>query len=106
MKYLTLCITFSTSLAVTAQVFGNEDINTAPVPDYMRPIKGWSTWDSFRCSVNETMILESIDVMEKSGLPAAGYTYMLLDDCWTACLKYKDGPGINILICFMKFAFI
>ncbi len=50
------------------------------------PLRGWSTWNTFRCDVSAQLLNESILSMAESPLKAAGYDYILLDDCWTLCL--------------------
>jgi alpha-galactosidase len=57
----------------TAQKFPN----LAPAPPM-----GWNTWNKFACNINEKLIRESADAMVSSGLKAAGYTYIVIDDCW------------------------
>lgn len=56
------------------------------------PIRGWSSWTQFRCHVNESLVLSMADAIVSSGLRDAGYKYVLLDDCWTACESFSaDG---------------
>ena len=38
--------------------------------------------DHFFCSINETLIRDTADTLVRSGLAAAGYRYVNLDDCW------------------------
>ena len=53
----------------------------APVPPM-----GWSTWTTFKCNINETLILESIKALSDpvKGLSNAGYDFVMIDDCWAA----------------------
>jgi len=46
------------------------------------PQMGFNTWNHFNCHINETLIQETADELVSSGLFAAGYEYMNLDDCW------------------------
>ena len=46
------------------------------------PQMGWNTWNKFHCSINETLIKNSIDALVSSGLKDLGYNYLNLDDCW------------------------
>lgn len=46
------------------------------------PPMGWNTWNKFACDVDEKLIRESADAMVSSGLKDAGYTYIVIDDCW------------------------
>ena len=48
------------------------------------PVMGWSTWTTFKCNINETLILSSIDALASNGLAGAGYDTILIDDCWSA----------------------
>ena len=43
---------------------------------------GWNTWNKFACNINETLIIQTIDTLNKSGLIELGYNYINLDDCW------------------------
>lgn len=55
------------------------------------PPMGWSSWNLFRHRINEELIKEIIDAMDKSGLKKAGYTYVNIDDCWQASQRDEDG---------------
>lgn len=46
------------------------------------PQLGWNSWNTFGCDVNEKMIREMADAMVSSGMKAAGYEYINIDDCW------------------------
>lgn len=46
------------------------------------PQMGWNSWNTFACEINESMIKEMADDMVSSGLKAAGYEYINIDDCW------------------------
>lgn len=59
---------------------------------------GLSTWSVFRKAVNHTLIRELADAMDASGLAAAGYTYLLIDDGWEGagckgCLPNRNESG-------------
>lgn len=51
------------------------------------PPMGFSTWSVFRSAVNESLVRELADAMKSSGLAAAGYNYLLVDDGWEGSLK-------------------
>ncbi|KAG9237373.1 glycoside hydrolase superfamily [Amylocarpus encephaloides] len=60
----------------------------------LTPAMGWSSWNQFGDSINETLIKETIDTMEKNGLKEAGFTYVNLDDGWQRYKgNRKDHPG-------------
>lgn len=49
---------------------------------FATPPMGWNAWNAFHCDVSERLIIAQADAMVKSGLAAAGYQYLNLDDCW------------------------
>ncbi|MGC2540493.1 MAG: glycoside hydrolase family 27 protein [Candidatus Sulfotelmatobacter sp.] len=48
----------------------------------LTPPMGWNSWNKFACNVSEDMIKSMADAMVKSGMKAAGYQYVNIDDCW------------------------
>jgi len=60
----------------------------------LTPALGWSTWNTFQGSVSDSLLRESADAMVSSGLLAAGYEYINLDDGWAIG---RDGQG-NIIV--------
>jgi alpha-galactosidase len=48
----------------------------------LTPPMGWNSWNKFACDVNEKLIRETADAMVSSGMKAAGYQYVVIDDCW------------------------
>ncbi len=57
----------------------------------LTPPMGWSSWNLFRNKINEQLIKEIADAMDKSGLRQAGYRYVNIDDCWQGSERDKDG---------------
>ena len=65
------------------------------------PPMGFSTWSVFQKNINESLIRELADAMRSSGLAAAGYDYLLVDDGWegsapkgcTGCAPNRDEQG-------------
>jgi alpha-galactosidase len=45
------------------------------------PAMGFNTWNKFACEINETLVREVADALVSSGLAAAGYQFLNLDDC-------------------------
>lgn len=68
-------------------------IDARPLAD-TRGLAGWVSWNYFGRNINESIILATIDYFNTSGLQAAGYEYVNLDDGWQ---KYpgnrSDHPG-------------
>ena len=48
------------------------------------PPMGWNAFYSLGCRVDERLARETADALVANGMAAAGYRYVLLDDCWMA----------------------
>jgi alpha-galactosidase len=48
----------------------------------LTPPMGWNSWNHFACDINENIIKEMADKMVSTGMKAAGYVYINIDDCW------------------------
>ena len=57
----------------------------------LTPPMGWSSWNTFRNTIDEKLIKDTADAMVKTGLRDAGYQYINLDDCWQSSLRTSDG---------------
>ncbi|GAB2831524.1 ricin-type beta-trefoil lectin domain protein [Lentzea nigeriaca] len=55
------------------------------------PQLGWNDWNSFGCDVTDSLVRQTADAMVGSGMAAAGYTYVNIDDCWSE--MSRDGSG-------------
>jgi len=53
-------------------------------PTQSTPPMGWMSWNSFGPNINESVIRSTADAMVSSGMKAAGYTYILIDDGWVS----------------------
>ena len=73
MKIVIAVLIMSLSTALYAQKF--DDIATTPQ-------MGWNSWNTFACDISEKTIKEMADAMVSSGMKAAGYNYIVIDDCW------------------------
>lgn len=82
-------------LQAAAPAFAQEVLDTdpntlAPSKDPKRtanglartPPMGWNSWNKFGCNVNEDVIRRTADAMASNGMKAAGYEYIVIDDCW------------------------
>eukprot|EP01060_Flectonema_neradi_P029220 TRINITY_DN3984_c0_g1_i1.p1 TRINITY_DN3984_c0_g1~~TRINITY_DN3984_c0_g1_i1.p1 ORF type:complete len:443 (+),score=78.64 TRINITY_DN3984_c0_g1_i1:42-1370(+) len=64
-------------------------LNPLPVPP-----RGWSTWTSFTCHINETLVTEGIHALAGNAkLKKAGFNWLLIDDCWGGCFEYDPANG-------------
>ncbi len=68
----------------------------------LTPPMGWSSWNTFRNSIDEKLINETADALVKTGLKDAGYIYVNLDDCWQSSLRTADGKLQGDLTRFPK----
>jgi hypothetical protein len=72
--FLTL---FMCGLSAAQVIGGLSQASLAPTP-----VMGWNSWNKFGCNVSEKLIREIADAMVSSGMQAAGYQYVNIDDCW------------------------
>jgi alpha-galactosidase len=54
------------------------------------PPMGWNSWNKFGCNVSDKLIREMADAVVSSGMQAAGYQYVNIDDCWQVS---RDSSG-------------
>ncbi len=57
----------------------------------VRPPMGWNSWNTFGKDIDEALIFQIADTMVEKGYLAAGYEYLVIDDCWA--LKERDENG-------------
>lgn len=57
----------------------------------MTPPMGWNSWNTFATNIDEKLVKETADIMVSSGMAAAGYNYIVLDDGWMT--KERDANG-------------
>ena len=55
------------------------------------PPMGWNSFNHFGCNINDTLVRETADAMVDSGMKAAGYQYVIIDDCWLAATRDANG---------------
>ncbi|MCG6568431.1 alpha-galactosidase, partial [Tessaracoccus sp. ZS01] len=60
--------------------------NLAPTPPM-----GWSSWNTFGCDISADLIEQTADALVESGMAAAGYEYVNIDDCWSTMSRSADG---------------
>ncbi|SDH86323.1 alpha-galactosidase [Actinokineospora alba] len=56
-----------------------------------KPQMGWNSWNVFKCNIDENKIKAAADAMVSSGMKAAGYEYVNIDDCWAE--QFRDANG-------------
>lgn len=57
----------------------------------MTPPMGWNSWNTFATNIDEKLVKETADIMVSSGLVAAGYNYIVLDDGWMTHDRDENG---------------
>ncbi len=61
----------------------------------LTPPMGWNSWNTFKCDgINENVIKEMANTMVSKGMKAAGYEYIVIDDCWQIG---RDNQGYIII---------
>ena len=55
------------------------------------PPLGWNSWNTFGEKISDSLIREMADIMVSQGYLAAGYRYLVIDDCWS--LRDRDENG-------------
>jgi len=56
----------------------------------LTPPMGWNSWNLFEDEVSEILVKEIADAIVSSGMQAAGYTYIVLDDFWVGGRDAKN----------------
>jgi alpha-galactosidase len=48
----------------------------------LTPPMGWNSWNHFGDRIDDQIVRETADAMVSSGMAAAGFVYVNIDDCW------------------------
>lgn len=75
--FVTLVATATFTLAAQQRAAVTPDARLGATPPM-----GFNTWNKFACNVSEQLIRETADAMAANGMKAAGYQYVVIDDCW------------------------
>jgi alpha-galactosidase len=62
----------------------------SPAPLAATPPLGWNSYNTFGCKISESLLNATADAMVASGMRAAGFEYVNLDDCW---MDGRDASG-------------
>ena len=92
-KRLGLLITvfFMLFMAIFAFGFNTRQAHAVNNGLALTPPMGWNNYNHFGCNVGASTIEQQADAMVNSGLKAAGYQYINIDDCWST--KSRNGSG-------------
>ncbi|RAH71317.1 glycoside hydrolase family 27 protein [Aspergillus aculeatinus CBS 121060] len=55
------------------------------------PQMGWNSWNAFKANINESVAVQSAQLLATLGLKDAGYDYVLVDDGWADYNRTADG---------------
>lgn len=75
---LIACLAFSLSCPA-------QQSNLAPTPPM-----GWNSWNHYANRIDDQIVRTEADAMVSSGMKAAGYTYLVIDDTWAG---ERDASG-------------
>ncbi len=56
----------------------------------LTPPMGWNSWNHFSDKVNDSIVRSAADALVSTGLAAAGYSFINIDDCWEG---HRDSEG-------------
>lgn len=79
---VTLVIGASALAPLTAEAEDGVKLTIADNGLARTPPMGWNSWNKFGCDIDEAKIRGMADAMVASGMKAAGYQYVIVDDCW------------------------
>jgi alpha-galactosidase len=57
----------------------------------LTPPMGWNSWNTFGVEINEAVVKDIADILVSSGMKAAGYEYLVVDDGWEALERDSSG---------------
>lgn len=66
--------------------WAHQGVGSAPTPPM-----GWSSWNAFHMDLTEQRVLDSAQVIVDTGLAAAGYSNINIDDGWWRQRRASDG---------------
>ena len=56
----------------------------------LTPIMGWSSWNTYRVNISDTLIMKQADALVSTGLKDVGYEFINIDDGF---FGYRDSDG-------------
>jgi alpha-galactosidase len=93
MKYRKLTVILGCALFLLAPGFNAGLYGQRRRPETrlaLTPPMGWNSWNHFACKVSDAVIRQAADAIVSSGMKAAGYEYVNIDDCWQG---QRDAQG-------------
>src|SRR5271154_6766996 len=62
---------------------------SAPVA--LTPPMGWNSWNTFKKNIDEKLVHQAANALVSSGMQAAGYKYVTIDDGWQLATRNRNG---------------
>lgn len=83
--------TILTFLSVSLALLPTSGARAQSPTDIDMPIMGWSSWNTYRVHISDSLIRKQADAMVRLGLKDAGYQYVNVDDGFFGC---RDEHGV------------
>ena len=88
----TFAVLLAAGAAVAATVAPAAPVaHASPAPFGQLPVMGYNTWYQYDAGATQSDVLEQADFLVSSGLAAAGYDTVNLDDGWMATARTSNG---------------
>src|ERR1700761_3183431 len=87
----TIAVTGIVGILALTVLFGPAPSASAGNQPSAGPVMGWNPWYEYRTNVTEAAVLQQAHLLVSSGLAAAGYNYVNLDDGWMATKRTASG---------------
>lgn len=89
-RIVMVAASFITAVVATVSMTA-PDAGAAPPPFGQYPVMGYNTWYQFGAGLTESAVLQQANYLVSSGLAAAGYDTVNLDDGWMASSRTSNG---------------
>ena len=86
-----ILILFMSLFAFETQVFRAQAAPAVNNGLAITPPMGWNDWNRYGCGISDSLIRQQADAMVSSGMQAAGYQYINIDDCWASKSRTSNG---------------
>lgn len=86
-----LMLFFLSVMAQTGKKEPDVVILTAGEVGHQGPTMGWSSWNTYRVNISDSLIIQQADACVSKGLKNAGYTYINIDDGYFGGRDQKTG---------------
>lgn len=78
------------SLVVASLLAAPNYISAQPASVFEPPVMGWSSWNTYRVNISDSLIMKQADAMVEKGLKDVGFQYINVDDGF---FGYRDEKG-------------